>query len=132
MDKLYTVEEAANLRKVSRQALYLAIKAGKLRTVKENRHMKIPHSELLEYNKHLYSRMRSKFEGKLVFDESEGFISVIKAAELTSINAQKIYYAIRTKKLRARTTKCAWVIHIDDLIKYEKEHLSGQFHEEKA
>lgn len=121
--KLVSITEAAKLNRVTRQAIYVAIKLNKLKARKEAARWSIHLDDLAEYRKHKYSRSRSVFDGELVFDGSKGHFSVNQAAKMLSVPPQKIYYATRSGKLKAHRKGAAWVIHISDINEYKEKFL---------
>lgn len=122
-DKLVSITEAAKLNRVTRQAIYVAIKLNKLKARKEAARWSIHLDDLAEYRKHKYSRERSVFDGELVFDGSKGHYSVNQVAKMLSVPSQKIYYATRCGKLKAHRKGAAWVIHIEDINQYKEKFL---------
>lgn len=122
-NKLVSITEAAKLNKVTRQAIYVAIKLNKLNAQKDTTRWKIHLKDLENYRKQKYSRSKSKFNGELLFDNTKGFFSVNQVAKMLSIPAQKIYYATRIGKLRAHRKGAAWVIHEDDYKVYAESIL---------
>lgn len=113
-----SITEAARLNKVTRQAIYVAIKLNKLKAKKENTRWTIRLADLDEYRKHKYSRAKSTHNGELIFDNKKGFFSVNQAARMLSVPAQKIYYATRIGALKAHRKGAAWVINVEDLKEY--------------
>lgn len=122
--KPVSITEAARINKVTRQAIYVAIKQKKLKAAKEETRWVIHLGDLEEYRTHKYSRTKSMFNGELLFDQKKGFYSVNQAARLLNVPAQKIYYATRVGLLKASRRGAAWVIHIDDLKLYQDNYLS--------
>lgn len=118
-----SVTEAAKLKNVTRQALYLAIHSKRLNAYKCNDEYKILMHDLDIFDKQRFSRQLTRDKGELIFDESKGYISINRACEILGVPLQKLYYAIRTKKLKAIRKRAAWVIHMQDLLQYHKEHL---------
>lgn len=121
--KLVSITEAAKLNKVTRQAIYVAIKLNKLKARKEATRWSIHLDDLAEYRKHKYSRAKSMFNGELVFDDSKGYVSVNQVAKMLNVPPQKIYYATRSGKLKAVRKGAAWVISIADLTEYKEKFL---------
>jgi excisionase family DNA binding protein len=117
-NKLVSITEAAKLNKVTRQAIYVAIKLNKLKARKETTRWTIHLDDLEAYRKQKYSRSKSMYEGELLFDSSKGYHSVNQVARLLSVPAQKIYYATRIGQLKAHRKGAAWVIHENDLKEY--------------
>lgn len=121
--KVVSITEAAKLNKVTRQAIYVAIKLNKLKAKKETTRWTIHLDDLDAYRKQKYSRSKSMFQGELVFDNTKGFFSVNQVAKILSVPAQKIYYATRVGLLKAQRKGAAWVIHTDDLKQYRETYL---------
>jgi hypothetical protein len=119
--KLVSITEAAKLNKVTRQAIYVAIKLNKLKARKETSRWTIHLDDLAEYRKQKYSRTRSVHNGELIFDNEKGHYSVNQVARMLSIPAQKIYYATRIGALKAHRKGAAWVIHTNDLRDYAEK-----------
>lgn len=121
--KLVSITEAAKLNKVTRQAIYVAIKLNKLKASKETTRWTIHLDDLEAYRKQKYSRSKSTFNGELLFDNGAGFYSVNQVAKMLSVPAQKIYYATRVGVLKAQRRGAAWVIHSDDIKNYSETNL---------
>lgn len=117
-NKLLSITEAAKLNKVTRQAIYVAIKLNKLKAKKETTRWTIHLDDLEDYRKQKYSRTKSMFDGELLFDQNKGHYSVNQAARMLGVPAQKIYYATRIGVLKAHRKGAAWVIHVGDLKEY--------------
>src|ERR1700750_1585662 len=100
--KLVSITEAAKLNKVTRQAIYVAIKLNKLKATKETTRWTINLDDLEDYRRQKYSRTKSVFDGELLFDNNRGFFSVNQVAQILSVPAQKIYYATRIGLLKAQ------------------------------
>lgn len=122
-NKLVSITQAAKLNKVTRQAIYVAIKLNKLKARKETTRWTIHLDDLEAYRKQKYSRSKSVFNGELLFDNSKGYYSVNQVAKMLSVPAQKIYYATRIGQLKAHRKGAAWVIETGDLQEYSEKHL---------
>ena len=122
-NKLVSITEAAKLNRVTRQAIYVAIKLNKLKARKEATRWTIDLEDLAEYRKHKYSRAKSMYNGELVFDGSKGFFSVNKVAKMLNVPTHKIYYATISGKLKATRKGAAWVIQVEDLAEYKEKFL---------
>jgi excisionase family DNA binding protein len=120
--KVVSITEAAKLNKVTRQAIYVAIKLNKLKATKETTRWTINLNDLEDYSRQKYSRTKSVFNGELLFDNNKGYFSVNQVAQLLSVPAQKIYYATRIGLLKAHRKGAAWVVHSDDLKEYQEKH----------
>ncbi len=122
-NKLVTITEAAKLNKVTRQAIYVAIKLNKLKASKDSTRWTIHLDDLEAYKKQKYSRSKSTFNGELLFDNSKGYYSIGQVAKMLSVPAQKIYYATRIGLLKAQRKGVAWVIHTEDAKAYAEAFL---------
>lgn len=118
--KLVSITEAAKLNKVTRQAIYVAIKLNKLKARKETTRWTIHLDDLEAYRNQKYSRSKSVFNGELLFDNGKGYYSVNQVAKMLSVPAQKIYYATRIGVLKAHRKGAAWVIHDEDVKMYQE------------
>ncbi len=123
--KLITITEAAKLNRVTRQAIYVAIKQNKLQAVKKAQ-WEIDINDLETYRKNRYSRTKSVWNGELVFNNDEGFFSIAQTARMLAVPAQKIYYATRRGYLKAIRKGVSWVIHINDINHYRDTFLPNQ------
>lgn len=130
--KVVSITEAARINKVTRQAIYVAIKLKKLRAKKETTRWTIHLDDLEEYRKNKYSRTKSIFDGELLFNNQKGYYSVNQVADKLNVPAQKIYYATRVGMLKAHRKGAAWVIHSDDLNEYKEKYLSKKDDSQKA
>lgn len=130
--KLVSITEAAKINKVTRQAIYVAIKLNKLKASKETTRWTIHLDDLEVYRKQKYSRSKSMFDGELLFDNNKGYFSVNQVARMLSVPAQKIYYATRIGQLKAHRKGAAWVIHNEDVKAYMDEQQSKKSAKTKA
>lgn len=118
--KLVSITEAAKINNVTRQAIYVAIKLNKLKAKKETSRWTIHLDDLEEYRLQKYSRLKSTFNGELLFDNNRGYYSINQVAQMLSVPAQKIYYATRVGMLKAHRKGSAWVIYRDDIKEYRE------------
>ncbi len=123
MNSCVTVSEAARIKKVTRQAIYLAIRLKKLRAYKHGEKWKVFRLDLDEYDNQRYSRATSTYNGELIFDDERGLISIEKASQLVGVPKQKLYYAARTGKLKAERKRASWVVSVKSLFQYQDEFL---------
>lgn len=121
--KVVSITEAAKINKVTRQAIYVAIKQKKLKATKKTR-WEIDLGDLEEYRKNKYSRTKSMFGGELLFDNDRGYFSVNQVAKMLGVPSQKIYYATRTGMIKGSRKGAAWVIHAEEVRRYKEEYLS--------
>src|SRR6476660_5329725 len=85
--KLVSITEAAKLNRVTRQAIYVAIKLNKLKASKETTRWTIHLDDLEAYRKQKYSRSKSTFNGELLFDNNKGYHSVNQVARMLCVPA---------------------------------------------
>jgi excisionase family DNA binding protein len=131
-DKLVSITEAAKINRVTRQAIYVAIKLNKLKASKETTRWTIHLDDLEAYRKQKYSRSKSMFDGELLFDNGRGYFSVNQVADMLRVPNQKIYYATRVGHLKALRKGAAWVIHSEDVKQYQDIHLKKKSSKRKA
>lgn len=124
--KAVSITEAARINNVTRQAIYVAIKQGKLKASKDNTRWTIDLNDLEAYRRQKYSRTKSMYNGELLFDNQKGFHSVNQVAKMLKIPAQKVYYATRVGLLKASRKGAAWVVHVNDIKEYQQNYLSKQ------
>ena len=129
--KVVSITEAAKINKVTRQAIYVAIKQKKLKATKKNR-WEIDLKDLEEYRNNKYSRTKSMFDGELLFDNEKGFYSVNQVARLLGIPTQKVYYATRTGMIKGSRKGAAWVIHEGEVSRYREDYLDKRLSSQKA
>ena len=122
--RFVTLSEAARMNNVTRQAIYVAIKQKKLRAYKNPTRWIIDTEDLDQYRKLKYSRTKSMHEGELIFDSKKGFYSIQQASKMLNVPYQKIYYATRIGLLKAMRKGSAWVVHMDDLKRYQESYLN--------
>lgn len=122
--KVVSITEAARINNVTRQAIYVAIKQGKLRATKNATRWTIDVKDLDEYRTNKYSRAKSTFEGELLYDNGKGYYSINQVAEMCDVPAQKIYYATRVGHLRAQRKGAAWVVSVEDVKNYKENYLN--------
>lgn len=121
--KVVSITEAAKINNVTRQAIYVAIKQKKLKASKDATRWTIELDDLENYRKHKYSRTKSMFNGELVFDNGKGYYSVNQVANMLGVPAQKIYYATRVGLMKATRKGAAWVIHVEEIKRYQNSYL---------
>ena len=124
--KFVSITEAARINNVTRQAIYVAIKQGKLKAHKDTTRWTIDLDDLEAYRNQKYSRSKSMFEGELLFDNNKGYYSVNQVARILGVPSQKIYYATRVGLLKAVLKGAAWVIHESDVQAYKETYLSRE------
>lgn len=119
--KIVSITEAAELNKVTRQAIYVAIKLNKLKATKETTRWTINLDDLENYRMQKYSRTKSLYQGELLFDNAKGFFSINQVAKMLDVPTQKIYYAARIGLLKSERRGAAWVIKSEDVNEYREK-----------
>lgn len=122
-EKLVSITEAAQIHDVTRQAIYVAIKANKLKAHKETSRWMIDVDDLKEYQALKYSRTKSVYQGELLFDNNKGYFSIGQVAKMLDVPAQKIYYATRSGYLKSSRKGAAWIIHTAAIEDYKQKFL---------
>lgn len=130
--KAVTITEAAKINKVTRQAIYVAIKQKKLRASKDSARWTINLDDLEKYRQQKYSRTKSMFNGELLFDNDKGYYSVNQVAKMLHVPAQKIYYATRVGLMKASRRGAAWVIHKTEVDSYRQNYLDKRAEEQQS
>lgn len=131
-NKAVSITEAAKINKVTRQAIYVAIKQKKLRASKDSARWTINLDDLEKYRQQKYSRTKSMFNGELLFDNDKGYFSVNQVAKMLGVPAQKIYYATRVGLMKATRRGAAWVIHKTEVDTYKQNYLEKKAAEQQS
>ncbi len=126
-----TITEAAKINRVSRQAIYVAIKQNKLKATKKTR-WEIQIDDLENYRNNKYSRLKSTFNGELLYDNAQGYYSINQVAKMLQVPVQKVYYATRSGLMKAVRKGCAWVVHLDDVKAYQASYVDRRLSKRKT
>lgn len=121
MDGYFTVPQAAKSQNVTRQALYLAIRENKLKTFKDHKNdrLLVLQSDLKRYVDNKYSRKeRAFFEGKPLYDEKAGELTMQMAADRIGVDRQTLYHACRKGMLKYIRRSTAMIVREEDLNSY--------------
>jgi len=110
-----TISETAKKCKVTRQAVYVAIKKKRLNAKLVNRVWVMHVTDVDLYRESRYDRVNSKINGEPIFDIARGYLSVNHASKLFGTNTQHIYYLLRTGQLHASKKGSAWVVNFDEV-----------------
>lgn len=132
----YSLEQAGKATHVTKQAIYMAIKKGRLKAQKMTEPTKfarrgqwvIKKSDLDAYRANKYNREDYKIDGEKVFDIDRGEFSVGQVAKILgemlreSVAVAHIYYLIRMGELKAYRKGWSLVLKKEDVLKiYEKK-----------
>jgi hypothetical protein len=103
----YTLNQVADILKVTRQAIYLSKKYGKIKPIEKDGHPLFSLKEIARFKGQKYKRDKHF---------TDGYVSSKKAANLTGIPLQRIYYLIYNNKLKAIRKSGMWFILEKDLM----------------
>lgn len=132
MESYVTVREAARIKNVTREAIYLAIRDGKLKAYDDGSGLRVFVMDLITYDRKKYCRENSEMNGEKIIDANKGEVSIEKAAQMIGVPQQKLYYACRSGKLKAIRKGSTLVIMVDELMQYEKQYLKKEFTQKKV
>lgn len=119
----FSIAQAAKAMSVTRQAVYVALKIGRLAGDKVGGKYWISRDALIAYQKSKYSRMLKKVDGVKLFDGEERF-NVPMAAVYMKVPPQRVYYMIRTNRIRHSRHGCAYIVYrdgMDEIMKLAKQ-----------
>ena len=102
-----TVLEACSFLKVTRQAIYAAMKKGRLNVLKSNGRLFFSREDLEKYVKNKYKIRYTKF--------NDNEISATHLAKLKKIPEQRIYYLIRKGMIPVRRVGGSYAINISNI-----------------
>lgn len=127
-----TVSQAAQLSHVTRQAIYSAIRSGRLTAIVHQEMWYVTTADLETYRISKYNRDLRKLNGEYVFDLEKGHFSVQQVAKVMSAAlgrsypAQHLYYLLRSGYLQAFRVGKTWVIKKEDAIALLEEERGTQ------
>jgi len=110
-----TVPKAAAYLNRTKELVYQAIHSKKMPATKNGKAWTINIKDIETYKQNRYKREFSSFKGKLKFDKSHGEHSVVDVSKILSLPIQKVYYMLRTNKLRSIRKGCSYVINTKDI-----------------
>lgn len=121
--KLFKVSELADFLSISAQAIYIAIKAGKLpNAFQETREdgkcfWMIPEDDVIEYQRNKYSRDH-------FYNSDKNEISANAAAEFLGLTTSSIYNLIRSGYLPYRKNGWHYILTIDDVMEMKRKRIA--------
>lgn len=129
-DEIFTLQAAADYMHVKRQAVYIALQKGRLKSRREKRNHIFLKKDLDEYRASKYNRDHRMLDGVHIHDLEKGFLSVnhvsktIAAMLRKPYPTQRVYYLLRNGYLKGHKVGGTWVISIDDAkALYERESI---------
>ena len=118
---------AANLLRITRQAIHIAIMVEKLKASYVDGHWEIKKSDLEQYVRDKYDRKKTLYKGQKQFDVEKGTISLPKAAQNLKMSYSMFYYlVVKLKKIPYKRKGAAYVLKIADINEYAAKHLEGK------
>lgn len=112
----YNISALAQQIKQTRQAIYVAIKKGKLKASRKYGNWVITPKDYLEYQKNRFSRTFAKdHQGNFVYRGSR--YSVNQLADELGITQARLYYLLRIGKIDYTRHGSNYVIDVDDINK---------------
>lgn len=102
----YSLSEVSNILNVTRQAVHLQKKKGKINPIYVEGRQRYTLNEIANFKSRRYKRDHH-FQ--------DGYISTKKAAEITGTTLQRIYYLIYNKKLNAIRRNGMWFLKEKDI-----------------
>lgn len=118
IEPLLTVSQAAKRNKVTRQAVFFAIKMKKLNARKEGNTWLIEEKDLQEYLKYKYCRSKSHVDGELIFDKKKGYYSIADTAQFLDKSMNHVYYLVRVGKIQTHRQGGTIVVQDKELYRY--------------
>lgn len=132
-EDILSIREASFIGRVKRQAVYVAIRKGRLRAKKINNKWLIKSLDLEDYRLNKYNRDFRQIDGEYVFDMEKGEFSVQQVCKVISATLnrpfpmQRLYYLLRTGRIKSLKKGAAWVILKEDAIALlESEMIKNQ------
>jgi len=126
---MLTIQEAATKENVTKAAIYLAVRKGKLKSKKVKGRWMIKEKDLIEYIENKWNRNLSVYNGEPLFNPSKGELSVNSVADTLGVKPQAIYHRLRAGIINGFRKGSSWVIRKCDLnnYSYNKYHRTGLF-----
>ena len=111
-----SLRDASEYAKVTRQAIYVAIKKKKLTAVKRRGRWCIFKKDLHSYQLNKHNRHLRVVDGERIYDPEKGLFSIPEVCMMISTkmkqpySIQHLYYLVRSGQLKAFKRGSAWVI----------------------
>lgn len=122
ISSLLTISEAAKEARVSRQAIYVALRDKRLKGFQHHRKWFINKTDLDFYRSQKYIGDNRKNNGEPIFDLEKGLYSVHQLSKFMSEGLrrpypmQRIYFLLNRGRIRAHRVGAAWIIMKEDAI----------------
>lgn len=120
-NELLSLTAAAQYAKVQRQALWLALEKGRLKSVgkqvvKGRQQWMFTKAAIDEYRKTKYDRQYSMINGDLKFSPEKNRWSVAQVSKYMSVPINRIYYLVRSGQIRCQRMGSAIVLKKEDFV----------------
>ena len=125
--KKYSINETLEIHHVSRNAIYAAIRVGRLKASTIKGKLFIYEDDLNAYRRSKYNRDFSRLNGELIFDPEKKELSVPQAAKLSGVCSAKLYYLIARGRIPSIKKGNAIVLKYDDIQKIFSDGLQMRF-----
>ena len=110
-----SMAQVAKLANVSRQAIYKSIKSKRLKAVMRGYRYYIKIEDFREYQWSRRDILFKEIDGELIYEMGEGRVSPNQAAILIGVNKNRIYYLLKSNKLKYKKVGSLYVIQLTDL-----------------
>ena len=125
-EMIQTLANAGKFLKISRFAVWNAVKNNRIKGVKLGGQWAFTRKQLDAYKQSKYDRKYSKIGDEVLYDKDKGEYSINEAAKLLGCPEQHVYYACRSNKIRSSKKRFAWIINENDIIEYRKVMYLGR------
>jgi hypothetical protein len=131
-DDLITLSQAAKMCNVGIQAIYVAIRKGRLPGIKKKNKWFVSEHDLQTYRGNRYSRQNRIFNGEKVYDMQKGPFSLLHVAQLLSqalnepYHPQRLYHLLRIGSLKGYKVGAAWAIAKEDAMALIEKEIQNQ------
>jgi hypothetical protein len=109
-DKLTVTQASKLFGEKTVQALYQAIKKGRLKAFYEEKKWWITKQDLIIYHETKHSRIEARYAGAPLYDMEAGEISVSQAAKMCGLKPQHLYNQLRRGAIRGIKRGEFWVL----------------------
>lgn len=123
MSEFLRIREAVDLFGFTLSSIYRAVKAGRLRYIKEGGIMMVRKDDLMDKSRMGPPWARFKVDGKLVYDISNGVVSVPLASKTVGVSYRRLYYGISQGLLPATRVGKAWVLRLEDVERFKAKYV---------
>jgi hypothetical protein len=122
LTELLTISEAAAHSRVSRQAIYVALRDKRLKGFIHKRKWFIKREDLDYYRSQKYIGDNRKNNGEPIFNLEKGIYSVHQLSKFMSLGLgrpfpmQRVYFLLKRGRIKSHRVGAAWIILKEDAI----------------